>query len=148
MCIVQPVMLQKNAMNRGWNTVDRDTHRNGIRCAVDIVVVPHQHRSFALCLGGERVDIGRLAHARGDHVVQRNLSRAGRADSVAGHQREHAEDVQHRLVDAVRCQRAEAFKGVLILKLERPAQHREEVHAVTILKVKQTLVGRSRVCRI
>ena len=71
-----------------------------------------------------------------DEGIERNLPGAGGCDAVAGHEAEHAEDVEHGLVDAVGGERAEALEVVLVFELKRPAQHGEQVDAVTVLQVR------------
>ena len=69
----------------------------------------------------ERGDVRRVARrpCRGPHraAAAPLLSTATRSPP---HPSEHAEDVQHRLVDAVRGEIAEAGEVGLVLELERP----------------------------
>jgi hypothetical protein len=67
---------------------------------------------------------------------------------IARHQSSHAKYVEHRLVHAVGSQRTEAFEVLLPFKLERPREHRDEVHLITVLQVEERLDHRSGVSRI
>src|SRR6185312_15333696 len=58
------------------------------------------------------------------------------------------ENVEHRFIDTVRRERTEAFEVRLVFKLERPAQHRDEVHLVTAFKIEERLECRRRIRRV
>ena len=61
--------------------------------------------------------------------------RSAEADLDAAQLRQQPEDVEHRLVDAVGRQRAEAGEVRLVLELEGPGQRAFEVHAVLVGEV-------------
>ena len=60
-------------------------------------------------------------------------------------QSQHAERVEHRLVDSVGCEFAEAFKIRLIVELKGPGDHSREVDAILLREFDRALVGQRRV---
>ena len=148
MSAVYAEMLQQDAMQVRRKAGNRDCC--GSRCSrfVHVMVVPDHHSSFAVRPGRKSVDICSGPNAGSKQGIERYLTGALRGYPLTRHQCKHAEYVEHRFVDSVGCQGAEAFKIVFVLELEGPAQHAKQVDGMPILQIEQSFQRCGRVCGI
>ena len=109
------------------------------------MVVPQHHRGLVRALGRKRIHVRLSAHPRLHNLLRRNLRRAGRRHAIAGEHPSHAKDIQHRLVHAIRRQRAEPLEVPLVLELERPRHHPHQIHLRLRRKIGQRLHRHRRV---
>src|SRR5439155_10617493 len=92
--------------------------------------------------------VGLCADAPPDNVLQRRAAVAGHRKPPAAHFGEHAENVEHGLVDAVARQRTEPGEVRLVLKFKRPGEGAFDVHAVPFGQVVDAREARGGVARI
>ncbi len=146
MVAVHAVVMEQHARFREPGHLQRDF---GVGAGhVVVVVVPHHDGHAAFPAAGERADVGRSAHSRLGDLIQGDRAGAHGLHPLPAHQPEHAEHVQHRLLDAVGGQRAEAVEPRLVFELEGPGDGAEEVHAVTPRQVVLPGEGRRRVAGV
>ena len=103
------------------------------------MIIPQQHGDLPLGTNRERIHIGFAADTLGEDLVERRAAAAFGFHPIALHQGGHAEHVQHRFVDAVGRQRAEAVEVRLILELESPRQHALDVRLAAIRQLENVL---------
>ena len=99
------------------------------------LLLPALGRAERVLLLGLGPSGGLRADAAFDHGFERDRAVTGHGQPPAVHLTEHAEDIEHRLVDAVARERAEAGEVRLIFKLEGPGQRALEIHAVFVGEV-------------
>ena len=85
-----------------------------------IVIMPNHDAQFVLVEARHRRDIRFTSNTASEHGFERHGMIALDRDSLASHLAEHAEHIEHRLVQAVAGQRAEAGEIGLPLEFERP----------------------------
>lgn len=100
-----------------------------------VVVMPRQDGDALAVAGGEGGYVGLIADACFEHVFEGNGGIALHAESITAHAGEHAEGIQHGLVDAVGGERAKASEVRLVLELEGPGECTFEIHAVLLGEV-------------
>ena len=87
---------------------------------VIVVIMPRESAELIPVEARQRGDIGLVADAALQDSIQRHGTVTVHRQPLAGHLREHPEHVEHRLVDAIARQRAEAGEVGLVLELEGP----------------------------
>ena len=148
MRVVDAVLRQQHAVRCRGKAPNVQCRGCRGRRHIGIVIVPQQHGRFARCTRGQGVDVRMIAHAGCQQRVQRYRTIARRVHPIAAHQGGHAEEIEHRLVDAVGGERAKALEVILVLEFERPAEHGAQIDAAAVPQFEQPLVGRSRIGRV
>jgi len=95
---------------------------------VIVVIVPHQDRQMPFRSRRQRIHIRLTPHSGLQNIVDVPRSLTLHANAVAFQQPRHAKQVEHRLIDSIRRQRAEAIEIRLPFEFERPRQHAFDVH--------------------
>src|SRR5213082_4080031 len=88
------------------------------------------------------------ANAAAQNFLERHGAVAFHRQPPAVHLAEHAEDVEHRLVDAVAGERAEPGEVRMVLKLECPGESAFDIHAVALGQLGDASEARGGVARI
>src|SRR5262249_32754721 len=89
-------------------------HRRIRPSPVVVMIMPDENAELVLVEAGERGHIGPVSHATPHDFIERDRAVALHLEALAGHFAEHAEDVEHGLVDAVAGQGAEAGEVRLV----------------------------------
>src|SRR2546425_831915 len=125
-------MSQTNRAASQGKVAKREFNSGSRSGYVVVVVMPHEYGEFAPVETRERGNVRPCAHT----IFQRQVKRYGAialdSDTLSAHLAEHAKDIEHRLVHAVRCQHAETGKVWLPFKLEGPGQRALKVHAMPV----------------
>ena len=147
--LVDPVVRQARLAGGERQPAQRQRHGRVGPGHVVVVIVPDHDAELLALEAGQRRDVGRAAHAvLQDRVERRRRRRSATAHALAAHLAEHAEDVEHRQVDAVGRQRAEAGEVRLVLELEGPGERALEVDAVLVGQVVLAREARGGVARV
>src|SRR6185295_6505051 len=80
--------------------------------------------------------------------VERDGRVAFHREALAAHFGKKAEDVEHRLIDAIARERTEAGEVRLVLKFERPSQRAFEIHTMFLSEIVFAPEARGGVARI
>jgi len=86
--------------------------------------------AYEAALTGQRVDVGRIAHACCQQSIERDAAAARYLDPIALQHAGHAEEVEDRLIDPVGGERAEAVEIRLPFKFERPRECAFQIRAM------------------
>ena len=118
---------------------------------IRIVIVPHQNVQLLAVACSGRVHVGRGGYARLHHIIQGKTAGTLRpypnsisqiaTFAVPAQHAEETEDIEHRLIDAVRSELAKSREGRLILELCEAAARAE---GFSRLELMATLSGRPR----
>src|SRR5947207_9836989 len=86
-------------LNLSWITGD-----------VVVVIVPDKDRNLVLAASGDGVHVGRAHDSFVQDTIQRSRSGTFDLRPVAAQHAQHPENIQHRLIDAIRSQFAKSSK--------------------------------------
>ena len=112
------------------------------------MIVPRHDRDIPIGFHRKRTYIRLLPHAYADDLFHSECVAAFDGYAIAMHQRRHAEDVQHRLVDAIGRQRPETVEVRLVLEFKRPGQHALDVRLMLVGELEDVVHCDGRVARV
>ena len=85
--------------------------------------------------GGHRINVHGFFHTRGLHFFEGHCGGVGYGKAISGHHAQHAENVEHRLVDAVGGEVSKSIEEWLIFKLKGPGDGSGEIDSVLFRQI-------------
>src|SRR5262245_19425481 len=107
MFFIDSEMLDLGCAALGWQASDLQLHFGWRSGDVIIVIVPNEYENLVSIATGQSRDIGLAANSVFENRSERDRVVALHSQTLSGHFAEHAEYVQHGLVDAVGGERSE-----------------------------------------
>lgn len=133
--LIDPELADQSTMQHKWKTCDCNRGCKRMILLFIVVIVPHQDSRLVIAPRSHGIQIRTGADPACKELVQIDRAIALCFDAIAGHKGHHPEEVENRLIDAVRRQRAKAFKVITFFKFKRPTQHGDQIDAEAIRKI-------------
>ena len=132
-------MLWSSSMRKCWICRRARLHRKSFQrelyigsraWQIIIVVVPHHHSQRIAVERGQRGNVRLLANSAANNSIERHGMVAFDSEPLTAHLAEHAERVEHRLIDPIGGKRTESGEIRVVFKFEGPREGAFEIHAV------------------